>query len=52
MLQTLQSHYHPDVAQAAAVVNQSLSELEDDISELLELSAYEVGLFAGCVFEH
>ncbi|XP_067395899.1 nucleolar complex protein 4 homolog [Emydura macquarii macquarii] len=41
-LQTLQSHYHPDVAQAAAVVNQSLSELEDDISELLELSAYEL----------
>uniref|UniRef100_A0A452I4H2 CCAAT-binding factor domain-containing protein n=1 Tax=Gopherus agassizii TaxID=38772 RepID=A0A452I4H2_9SAUR len=41
-LQTLQSHYHPDVAQAAAVVNQSLSELEDDVSELLELSAYEL----------
>uniref|UniRef100_A0A8C8S584 Nucleolar complex associated 4 homolog n=1 Tax=Pelusios castaneus TaxID=367368 RepID=A0A8C8S584_9SAUR len=41
-LQTLQSHYHPDVAQAAAVVNQSLSELEDDISDLLELSAYEL----------
>uniref|UniRef100_A0A8C3XPN6 Nucleolar complex associated 4 homolog n=1 Tax=Chelydra serpentina TaxID=8475 RepID=A0A8C3XPN6_CHESE len=41
-LQTLQRHYHPDVAQAAAVVNQSLSELEDDISGLLELSAYEL----------
>ncbi|CAM5161849.1 unnamed protein product [Eretmochelys imbricata] len=41
-LQTLQNHYHPDVSQAAAVVNQSLSELEDDISELLELSAYEL----------
>uniref|UniRef100_A0A8C5UJI3 Nucleolar complex associated 4 homolog n=1 Tax=Malurus cyaneus samueli TaxID=2593467 RepID=A0A8C5UJI3_9PASS len=41
-IQSLQSHYHPDVAKAAAVLNQSLSEMEDDISGLLELSAYEL----------
>ncbi|KFP26004.1 Nucleolar complex protein 4, partial [Colius striatus] len=41
-IQTLQNHYHPDVAKAAAVLNQSLSEMEDDISGLLELSAYEL----------
>ncbi|XP_035412610.1 nucleolar complex protein 4 homolog isoform X4 [Cygnus atratus] len=41
-LQALQNHYHPDVAQAAATLNQSLSEIEDDISGLLELSASEL----------
>ncbi|XP_010226364.1 PREDICTED: nucleolar complex protein 4 homolog [Tinamus guttatus] len=41
-LQSLQNHYHPDVAQAAAVLNQSLSEIEDNISGLLELSACEL----------
>ncbi|XP_054248636.1 nucleolar complex protein 4 homolog isoform X3 [Indicator indicator] len=41
-IQALQNHYHPDVAKAAAVLNQSLSEMEDDISGLLELSAYEL----------
>ncbi|NWI59417.1 NOC4L protein, partial [Calyptomena viridis] len=41
-IQSLQNHYHPDVAKAAAVLNQSLSEIEDDISGLLELSAYEL----------
>ncbi|KAM6403810.1 nucleolar complex protein 4 homolog [Rhynochetos jubatus] len=41
-IQSLQNHYHPDVAKAAAVLNQSLSEIEDDISALLELSAYEL----------
>ncbi|NWR49797.1 NOC4L protein, partial [Regulus satrapa] len=41
-IQSLQNHYHPDVAKAAAVLNQSLSEMEDDISGLLELSAYEL----------
>uniref|UniRef100_A0A8V0ZHA0 Nucleolar complex associated 4 homolog n=1 Tax=Gallus gallus TaxID=9031 RepID=A0A8V0ZHA0_CHICK len=41
-LQSLQNHYHPDVAQAAAILNQSLSEIEDDISGLLELSASEL----------
>lgn len=43
-LQSLQNHYHPEVAKAAAVLNQSLSEMEDDLSGLLELSAYEVAL--------
>ncbi|KAJ8408588.1 hypothetical protein AAFF_G00252230 [Aldrovandia affinis] len=41
-LQTLQTHYHPDVAKAAMAINKPLSEQEDDISELLELSAYEL----------
>ncbi|XP_068064845.1 nucleolar complex protein 4 homolog [Anomalospiza imberbis] len=41
-IQSLQNHYHPDVAKAAAVLNQSLSEMEDDISGLLELSASEL----------
>ncbi|XP_076836277.1 nucleolar complex protein 4 homolog isoform X2 [Brachyhypopomus gauderio] len=41
-LQTLQSHYHPDVAMAAKAINQPLSELEEDISELLELSTFEL----------
>lgn len=48
LLQSLQNHYHPDVAKAAAVLNQSLSEMEDDISGLLELSAYEVVLLCLC----
>ncbi|KAK2537762.1 Noc4l [Columba livia] len=41
-IQTLQNHYHPEVARAAAVLSRPLSELEDDISGLLELSAYEL----------
>ncbi|NXU50499.1 NOC4L protein, partial [Turnix velox] len=41
-IRSLQNHYHPDVAKAAAVLNQLLSEMEDDISGLLELSAYEL----------
>uniref|UniRef100_A0A8D0L6N2 Nucleolar complex associated 4 homolog n=1 Tax=Sphenodon punctatus TaxID=8508 RepID=A0A8D0L6N2_SPHPU len=41
-LQTLQNHYYPDVAKAAAAINQSLSLLEDDITELLDLSASEL----------
>ncbi|XP_066466189.1 nucleolar complex protein 4 homolog isoform X2 [Tiliqua scincoides] len=41
-LKTLQSHYHPDVAKAASVINTSLSEMEDDIAELLELTSYEI----------
>jgi len=48
LLQSLQNHYHPEVAKAAAVLNQSLSEMEDDISGLLELSAYEVALLCLC----
>ncbi|CAB1318624.1 unnamed protein product [Coregonus sp. 'balchen'] len=41
-LQTLQKHYHPDVAKAAMAINKPLSQQEDDISELLELSTYEL----------
>ncbi|KAI4877727.1 hypothetical protein NFI96_021977 [Prochilodus magdalenae] len=41
-LKTLQKHYHPDVAKAAKVINQPLPKPEDDLSELLELSAYEL----------
>lgn len=48
LFQSLQNHYHPDVAKAAAVLNQFLSEMEDDISGLLELSAYEVVLLCLC----
>ncbi|XP_072570057.1 nucleolar complex protein 4 homolog [Paramormyrops kingsleyae] len=41
-LQTLQKHYHPDVSKTATVINRPLSEQEDDISELLEFSTYEL----------
>ncbi|XP_024237990.1 nucleolar complex protein 4 homolog [Oncorhynchus tshawytscha] len=41
-IQTLQKHYHPDVATAAMVINKPLSQQEDAISELLELSTYEL----------
>uniref|UniRef100_A0A8D0BX21 Nucleolar complex associated 4 homolog n=1 Tax=Salvator merianae TaxID=96440 RepID=A0A8D0BX21_SALMN len=41
-IQTLQKHYHPDVAKAAALINTSLSEVEDDLSEVLELTGYEI----------
>ncbi|KAL6469818.1 hypothetical protein MHYP_G00209370 [Metynnis hypsauchen] len=41
-LKTLQSHYHPDVAKAAKAINQPLPVLEDDISELLELTTFEL----------
>ncbi|XP_029506890.2 nucleolar complex protein 4 homolog isoform X1 [Oncorhynchus nerka] len=41
-LQTLQKHYHPDVATAAMAINKPLSQQEDAISELLELSTYEL----------
>uniref|UniRef100_A0A670JLB0 CCAAT-binding factor domain-containing protein n=1 Tax=Podarcis muralis TaxID=64176 RepID=A0A670JLB0_PODMU len=41
-IQTLQSHYHPEVSKAATTINTSLSEMEDDLSELLELTAYEI----------
>uniref|UniRef100_H3BGV2 Nucleolar complex associated 4 homolog n=1 Tax=Latimeria chalumnae TaxID=7897 RepID=H3BGV2_LATCH len=41
-LKTLQKHYHPDVASAAAAFNKPLSEKEDDLSELLEISAFEI----------
>ncbi|KAH0625354.1 hypothetical protein JD844_014808 [Phrynosoma platyrhinos] len=41
-IKTLQNHYHPDVAKAATIINTSLSELEDDLSEVLELTAFEM----------
>lgn len=41
-LQTLQKHYHPDVSKAAMLINTPLSEQEEDISEVLEITTYEV----------
>ncbi|KAL0965403.1 hypothetical protein UPYG_G00280810 [Umbra pygmaea] len=41
-LQTLQKHYHPDVAKAAMEINKALSPQEDDISDRLEISTYEM----------
>ncbi|XP_069788618.1 nucleolar complex protein 4 homolog isoform X2 [Narcine bancroftii] len=37
-LQTLQRHYHPDVAKAAAVINRALSDQETNLSMLFDLS--------------
>ncbi|XP_062867285.1 nucleolar complex protein 4 homolog [Trichomycterus rosablanca] len=41
-MKTLQKHYHPDVSKAAKAINQPLPEPEEDISELLELSTFEL----------
>uniref|UniRef100_A0A6J0T7G3 Nucleolar complex protein 4 homolog n=1 Tax=Pogona vitticeps TaxID=103695 RepID=A0A6J0T7G3_9SAUR len=41
-IKTLQSHYHPDVAKAAATINTALSVMEDDLSEVLELTAFDM----------
>ncbi|XP_049625177.1 nucleolar complex protein 4 homolog isoform X1 [Suncus etruscus] len=41
-LQTLQQHYHPDVATAASTINQALAVPEVSIAPLLELSAFEI----------
>uniref|UniRef100_A0A8C4TEQ6 Nucleolar complex associated 4 homolog n=1 Tax=Erpetoichthys calabaricus TaxID=27687 RepID=A0A8C4TEQ6_ERPCA len=41
-LQTLQKHYHPAVAKAAAAVKKPLSDQEQNINELLEVSAFEI----------
>ncbi|XP_067232262.1 nucleolar complex protein 4 homolog [Chanodichthys erythropterus] len=41
-IKTLQKHYHPDVAKAAMMINEPLSQQEEDISELLELSTFEL----------
>ncbi|PIO41217.1 hypothetical protein AB205_0020150 [Aquarana catesbeiana] len=41
-LEALQNHYYPDVVRAANVITRSLSTQESDISELLELSSYEL----------
>lgn len=40
--QALQQHYHPEVSQAASVINQALSVPEVSIAPLLELTAFEV----------
>ncbi|KAM3874526.1 nucleolar complex protein 4 homolog [Diretmus argenteus] len=41
-IKTLQKHYHPDVVKAATLINAPLSAQEDDISELLEMTNYEL----------
>uniref|UniRef100_A0A673IXD5 Nucleolar complex protein 4 homolog n=1 Tax=Sinocyclocheilus rhinocerous TaxID=307959 RepID=A0A673IXD5_9TELE len=41
-IKTLQKHYHPDVAKAALKINEPLTEQEEDISEMLELSTFEL----------
>nr|XP_057912575.1 nucleolar complex protein 4 homolog [Doryrhamphus excisus] len=41
-IKTLQRHYHPDVAKKAMLINKPLSQQEDDISELLETTTYEL----------
>ncbi|XP_016141683.1 nucleolar complex protein 4 homolog [Sinocyclocheilus grahami] len=41
-IKTLQKHYHPDVAKAAMKINEPLTEQEDNISEMLELSTFEL----------
>uniref|UniRef100_A0A8D3C124 CCAAT-binding factor domain-containing protein n=1 Tax=Scophthalmus maximus TaxID=52904 RepID=A0A8D3C124_SCOMX len=41
-VKTLQKHYHPDVAKAAMLINKPLSEQEEDISEVLELTVFEL----------
>ncbi|KAM8960994.1 nucleolar complex protein 4 homolog [Pelodytes ibericus] len=41
-LETLQKHYHADVVRAANVIIRALSTQETDISELLEMSSYEL----------
>uniref|UniRef100_A0A8C5QJF1 Nucleolar complex associated 4 homolog n=1 Tax=Leptobrachium leishanense TaxID=445787 RepID=A0A8C5QJF1_9ANUR len=41
-LETLQKHYHADVVRAANVIIRALSTHETNISELLEVSAYEM----------
>ncbi|XP_035579924.1 nucleolar complex protein 4 homolog isoform X3 [Zalophus californianus] len=41
-LQALQRHYHPEVSQAASVINQALSVPEVSIAPLLDLTAFEV----------
>ncbi|KAE8285191.1 Nucleolar complex protein 4-like protein [Larimichthys crocea] len=41
-IKTLQKHHHPDVAKAAMLINTPLPEKEDDISEVLEITTYEL----------
>ncbi|XP_072311383.1 nucleolar complex protein 4 homolog [Eucyclogobius newberryi] len=41
-IKTLQKHYHPDVAKMAMLINTRLPEQQDDIDELLEMTAFEL----------
>ncbi|KAM9794192.1 nucleolar complex protein 4 homolog [Syngnathus typhle] len=41
-IKTLQRHYHPDVVKAAMLINTSLSPNEDDLSEVLEITTFEL----------
>lgn len=41
-IKTLQRHYHPDVSKVAMLINTPLSDQEDDISEMLEVTAHEL----------
>ncbi|XP_056146583.1 nucleolar complex protein 4 homolog [Lampris incognitus] len=41
-IKTLQKHYHPDVAKLAMTINTPLRQQEEDISELLETTSYEL----------
>uniref|UniRef100_A0AAV2IXA6 CCAAT-binding factor domain-containing protein n=1 Tax=Knipowitschia caucasica TaxID=637954 RepID=A0AAV2IXA6_KNICA len=41
-IKTLQRHYHPDVAKTAMQINSPLSDQEDDIDALLEITAFEL----------
>uniref|UniRef100_A0A8C3AU37 Nucleolar complex associated 4 homolog n=1 Tax=Cyclopterus lumpus TaxID=8103 RepID=A0A8C3AU37_CYCLU len=41
-IKTLQKHYHPDVAKAAVSINTPLSGQEEDITEVLEITTYEL----------
>lgn len=43
-LQTLQQHHHPDVSKAAALISSPLLQQEDDISERLETTNFQVSL--------
>lgn len=44
VVQTLQKHHHPDVSKAAALINTPLLQQEEDLSEILEMTTYQVSL--------
>ncbi|XP_070618750.1 nucleolar complex protein 4 homolog [Erythrolamprus reginae] len=41
-IKTLQNHYHPDIAKAAEEINLPLSQMERDLSEVLESTAFQI----------
>ncbi|ETE59886.1 Nucleolar complex protein 4-like protein, partial [Ophiophagus hannah] len=49
-IKTLQNHYHPDVAKAAEEINLPLSQMEQDLSEILELTSFEMAAEGLVVF--